>query len=147
MKLVRVLFVSLLSLVVAGCACHTKQVGPEGLPIADTSGPLKDINFAFDKYDLSATSKDILAKNADWLKANPKSTVQVEGHCDERGTEQYNLALGWKRANAGANYLKTLGIAASRIGTISYGANVPLDPAHNEEAWAKNRRDHFKVTQ
>jgi peptidoglycan-associated lipoprotein len=72
--------------------------------------------------------------------------VQVEGHCDERGTNEYNMALGAKRAHAGAEYLKTLGISAGRVSTMSYGENVPLDPAHNEAAWAKNRRALFKVS-
>ncbi len=146
MKLVRTVATVLLAFAVTGCACRTKKVGPEdNIPVADSGGPLKDINFAFDRADLTATSKEILGSNAAWLKENPGTTVQVQGHCDERGTDEYNMALGWKRANSGAEYLKALGIESSRVSTISYGENVPLDPAHNEGAWAKNRRDHFKV--
>jgi peptidoglycan-associated lipoprotein len=147
MKLVRLMLVGLLAVAVTGCACRTKKVGPEdNIPVANAGGPLADINFAFDRHDLTSASKATLAKNADWLKANPGTSVQVEGHCDERGTNEYNMALGWKRANSGADYLKTLGIDSSRISTISYGENVPLDPAQNEAAWAKNRRAHFKVS-
>ena len=145
MKLVRLVAVVLLAFAVTGCACRTKKVGPEdNIPVADAGGPLKDINFAFDKADLSASSKETLASNAEWLKQNPGTKVTVEGHCDERGTEEYNMALGWRRAQSGAKYLKSLGIEESRIGTISYGENVALDPAHTDAAWAKNRRDHFK---
>ncbi|NDC38195.1 MAG: peptidoglycan-associated lipoprotein Pal [Proteobacteria bacterium] len=147
MKLVRLMVVGLLAVVVSGCACRTKRVGDgDNIPVADAGGPLRDINFAFDKYDLTAASKETLGKNAEWLKANPGTAVQVEGHCDERGTSEYNMALGAKRANAGAEYLKTLGIGGNRVSTVSYGENVPLDPAHNEAAWAKNRRAHFKVS-
>ncbi len=146
MKLVRILAVALLALALTGCACRTKKVGSDdNIPVADAGGPLKDINFAFDRSDLTAKSKEILKGNAEWLKANPGSTVQVEGHCDERGTNEYNMALGWRRANSGADYLKALGIEAARVSTVSYGEDMPLDPAHNEAAWAKNRRDHFKV--
>ena len=146
MKFVRILAIALLALSVSACACRTKKVGPEdNIPLADAGGPLKDINFAFDRYDLDATARGILNSNAQWLKGNPGAKVQIEGHCDERGTNEYNMALGWKRANAGADYLKAAGIESGRIGTISYGESVPLDPAHNETAWARNRRDHFKV--
>ena len=147
MKLVRVLLVGFLAVAVTGCACRTKRVGDgDNVPVANAGGPLADVNFAFDRYDLTAVSKDTLAKNAEWLKSNPGTSVQVEGHCDERGTNEYNMALGAKRAHAGAEYLKTLGISAGRVSTMSYGENVPLDPAHNEAAWAKNRRAHFKVS-
>jgi peptidoglycan-associated lipoprotein len=86
-----------------------------------------------------------LAGNAEWLKANSGSKVQIEGHCDERGTNEYNMVLGANRARAAMEHLRTLGVDASRMSTVSYGEELPLDPAHNEAAWAKNRRDHFKV--
>jgi peptidoglycan-associated lipoprotein len=87
----------------------------------------------------------ILKENFALLKKYPVMKFQIEGHCDERGTGEYNLALGERRANSAKNYLVSLGISAARISTISYGKERPLDPGHNEEAWAKNRRDHFVV--
>jgi peptidoglycan-associated lipoprotein len=104
---------------------------------------LDDIYFGYDQYTLTQDSLDILAKNVDTLKSNPKVVVQVEGHADERGTVEYNLALGQKRASAVRTYLITAGIDSGRIFTISYGKERPLDPGHNEEAWAKNRRAHL----
>jgi peptidoglycan-associated lipoprotein len=88
---------------------------------------------------------DILKGNAALLKKYPKVKVQTEGHCDERGTLEYNLALGERRANSTKKYLLSLGIPSDRISTISYGEEKPLDPCHHEEAWAKNRRAHFIV--
>jgi len=86
-----------------------------------------------------------MASNAEWLKAHEGATVQVEGHCDERGTNEYNMVLGANRARAAADHFRTLGVPAGSISTVSYGEELPVDPGHNEEAWAKNRRDHFKV--
>lgn len=107
---------------------------------------LKDVNFDFDKSDIRPDAREILKKNADWMKANPKSKVQIEGHCDERGTNEYNLALGERRANAVKKYISSLGVEADRLYTISYGEELPIDPGHNEDAWSKNRRAHFLVT-
>lgn len=135
-----------LALVATGCACRTKKIGGDNIDMAAEGDILKDVNFAFDSYNLDASAKAILDKNAEWLKANTAKTIQVEGHCDERGTNEYNMALGAKRAQASFNYLRTVGIDASRMSTISYGEELPLDPRHNEEAYAKNRRDHFKIT-
>jgi peptidoglycan-associated lipoprotein len=87
----------------------------------------------------------ILRENAAFLKKNPKMKIQIEGHCDERGTVEYNLALGERRANNTKRYLVSLGITSDRISTISFGKEMPLDPGHNEEAWAKNRRAHIVV--
>ena len=106
---------------------------------------LKDIYFEFDKYDIRPKDEGVLKENAAWLKKNPNTRVQIEGHCDERGTVEYNLALGERRANYTKRYLVSLGIAPDRISTISYGKERPLDPGHNEEAWAKNRRAHIVV--
>ncbi|HXG51622.1 MAG TPA: peptidoglycan-associated lipoprotein Pal [candidate division Zixibacteria bacterium] len=113
---------------------------------AAAEGPLKDIHFAFDRYDLSPAARDILKANAAWLKANPSARVQIEGHCDERGTNEYNLALGAKRAEAAKNYLVSLGIAAGRLSTVSYGEEIPVCKEHNEGCWQKNRRARFVVT-
>lgn len=107
------------------------------------SSPLKDIYFDFDRYDLHADGRQVLKANADWLKANPSTVVQIEGHCDERGTTEYNLALGAKRAQAAMDYLVTLGIAPGRLSTVSYGKELPVCQEHNEECWQKNRHDRF----
>ncbi len=105
---------------------------------------IHDVFFDFDRYELTPEAKDILRRDADVLNNKiPDARILIEGHCDERGTEEYNLALGDKRANAVKEYLVTLGVSPSRIQTISYGEERPFDPAHNEEAWAKNRRAHF----
>ncbi len=106
---------------------------------------LKDIYFDFDKYEIRQKDEEILKENAAFLKKNPKMKVQIEGHCDEKGTSEYNLALGERRANAAKKYLVAFGISSNRLSTISYGEERPLDPGHNEEAWAKNRRAHIVV--
>ena len=106
---------------------------------------LKDIHFDFDRYDIRSEDTEILKENAALLMRYPKVKIQVEGHCDERGTNEYNLALGERRANAAKKYLLSLGISADRISSISYGEEKPLDAGHDEEAWAKNRRGHFII--
>lgn len=103
----------------------------------------EDIYFEFDQYILSDTAKQNINKKAKWLQAFPSAKALIEGHCDERGSAEYNLALGQKRADAAMQYLVSLGVNANRISTISYGKERPLDPAHTEAAWAKNRRAHF----
>jgi peptidoglycan-associated lipoprotein len=112
---------------------------------AGQAGALRTVNFDYDQSSLTATAKDTLKKNADWLKNNTKISIQVEGHCDSRGTIEYNVALGERRAIAVKNYLTNLGVKASRINTISYGKERPLVYAENESAWAKNRRANFVV--
>ncbi|MCP2520009.1 peptidoglycan-associated lipoprotein Pal [Candidatus Aminicenantes bacterium AC-708-M15] len=107
--------------------------------------PLQMIHFDFDKYDIREDAKPILEKNAEWLRRHPTVKILIEGHCDERGTEEYNLALGEKRAKATMEYLVALGISPNRIKIISYGKSRPLDPGHNEIAWAKNRRAEFVI--
>jgi peptidoglycan-associated lipoprotein len=106
---------------------------------------LQNIYFDFDKYFLRSEAKETLAKNAEYLKANLSVKIKIEGHCDERGTVEYNLALGEKRARSAMEYLINLGIEPKRISIISYGKERPVDPGHNEEAWAKNRRDEFVI--
>ena len=101
------------------------------------------IHFEFDKSRLLPEAKAILRVKAEWLKANPEAQAIIEGHCDERGTNEYNLALGDRRAQSAKTYLVDLGIAPERLTCISYGEERPLDPGHNEAAWAKNRRDQF----
>jgi peptidoglycan-associated lipoprotein len=105
----------------------------------------EDIYFEFDKSTLTPAAQDNLLKKAEWLRENPDATVTIEGNCDERGTNEYNLALGDRRAESAKAFLVDLGIDPARLTTISYGEERPVDPRHNEEAWAKNRRDHFVV--
>ena len=112
---------------------------------APAAGPLKDIYFDFDRYDLKPDARATLKANADWLKANPSARAEIEGHCDERGTNEYNLALGAKRAQAARDYLITLGIAKGRLSTKSYGEELPVCKEQNEGCWQKNRRDRFVV--
>jgi len=106
---------------------------------------MKTIHFDFDKYDLTAEARDILAANAASLAEHPDAVIRIEGNCDERGTDEYNLALGEKRAQAARDYLVNYGIDASKITIISYGESKPVDTGHNEDAWSKNRRDDFTV--
>jgi peptidoglycan-associated lipoprotein len=103
----------------------------------------EDIYFEFDQYILSDTAKQNLDKKAQWLKKFPTANALIEGHCDERGSAEYNLALGQKRADAAMQYLVSLGITANRISTVSFGKENPIDPGHTEAAWVKNRRAHF----
>lgn len=104
-----------------------------------------DIYFDYDAFDLTADARKVLADKAAFLNANPNVKIRIEGNCDERGTTEYNLALGDRRAKAAMDYLVFLGIKADRISTVSYGEDKPLDPGQTEEAWAKNRRDHFVI--
>lgn len=145
MRIVKTLCVLSLVLALGACSCRTRKVGAGEIPLAGEGGPLTNVYFAFDSYALDAKAKETLSSNAKWLKENSKTTVQVEGHADERGTNEYNMALGASRANAAQSYLRSLGVEASRLSSVSYGEDVPVDTRHNEEAWAKNRRVHFNV--
>lgn len=107
--------------------------------------PLKMIHFDFDRYFIREDAKPSLEANAAWLKKFRSVKILIEGHCDERGTEEYNLALGEKRAKSTMDYLVSLGISPDRIKIISYGKSQPLDPDHNEIAWQKNRRAQFLI--
>ena len=109
------------------------------------SSLLKDIYFNFDKYDIRPEDTKVLKESAALLMKYPRVKIQIEGHCDERGTNEYNLALGERRCNSAKKYLISLGVPESRLSTISYGEERPLDPGHNEEAWTKNRRAHFII--
>jgi peptidoglycan-associated lipoprotein len=105
----------------------------------------EDIHFNYDSAVLSAEAQEILKRKADWLRENSAKYVTIEGHCDERGTNEYNLALGDRRAQSAKAFLTDIGISADRLSTISYGEERPLDSAGNENAWGKNRRAHFLV--
>ncbi|MGI6524188.1 MAG: peptidoglycan-associated lipoprotein Pal [Bdellovibrionota bacterium] len=146
MRTLKFVFIVLCLFAVSGCSCRTREIADDAaIPVAGEESVLEDIFFAFDSYSLCDKSKETLQAHAEWLKANPEASVTIEGHCDERGTNEYNMALGSRRANSAMEYLISLGVDASRMSTISYGEDLPLDPAHTEEAWAKNRRDHFVV--
>jgi peptidoglycan-associated lipoprotein len=152
-----------------GKAAVTEPARPESMDVAVKSQPIQEatagteapaktpaeaaaeaalgkIYFDFDSYVLSQTARDTLAMNAEYLlKKNSAVKIQIEGNCDERGSDEYNLALGEKRAKSALNYLTTLGVPAARLSFISYGKEKPADPGHDEAAWGKNRRDEFVV--
>lgn len=115
------------------------NASPEG-------GPLADVYFDYDQAGLSDTARATLDRHAQWLQARPDVRVSVEGHCDERGTVDYNLALGDQRAKAVREYLVSLGVAEGRLTAVSYGKERPVDNGHDDAAWAKNRRAHFAVS-
>jgi len=161
-----ILFVILASLSLGGCGCFMQQmkgetppppapqaqvVAPEVkpvIPVVEAPPPapvvmLKDINFDFDKYNIRPADAEILKQNSEWFKANPGKKIRAEGYCDERGTIEYNLVLGQKRADSAKSFLTTLGVDSKLMETVSYGKEKPLDPGHNEAAWAKNRRAQF----
>lgn len=123
-----------------------KETGTETQLIQKIQETLKDIYFDYNQYNLTDSAKTQLNKNAKYLLENPNILIQIEGHCDERGSDEYNLALGEKRAVSVKSYLEALGIRPGRISWISYGEEKPLDNRHNESAWSKNRRAHFLVT-
>lgn len=119
-------------------ARHGQEPGEGG-------GPLTDIHFGFDSYELDESARTTLRDNGNWLKDHTQTKVEIEGHCDERGTVEFNLALGAKRASAAKDYLVALGVAADRLTTISYGEELPLCHEHTEDCWQRNRRAHFVV--
>ena len=126
------------------------RVAEDALPTSvdeiNRRGYLKDAFFEFDRYAIEPAQRDALASDATWLKVHPSIRATIEGHCDERGTAAYNLALGERRASAARDYLASLGVDAARLKTISYGKERPFAPAHDESAWSLNRRAHFVVT-
>ncbi len=162
-----VIAIAALTLIVGLSACSKKDVtegdpaftatGGDGLPAESagtvgagdaggvSSSELETVYFAFDSYRLTSEGKSVLKKSAQWLKDNANGSIQVEGHCDERGTTEYNLALGERRANAAKDYIVRLGVESSRVSVISYGKERPQDPGHDESAWARNRRASFVV--
>lgn len=128
-------------------ASSLKQLQEGKPPVTPASSPMKDIYFDFDRYDLSADARTTLRANAEWLKANPAARVEIEGHCDDRGTNEYNLALGAKRAQSAREYLATLGVAGERLSTISYGEEIPMCTEQTESCWRQNRRARFVILQ
>jgi len=114
--------------------------------LAEMASGLENVYFDFDKYSIRPDARCILKKNADIIMALKGAKVVIEGHCDERGSTEYNLALGQRRAEAAQDYVVSLGVDSSTISTVSYGEERPVDPGQNEKAWAKNRRAHFAVS-
>ena len=164
----------LISVVILTVSCQKKTVALQNEPVAaaveeemkpteeetfNTSADLQDnqsekmeevvlqenIFFEFDKSVLSEAAREILITNGEWLRLNPDVAITIEGHCDERGTNDYNLALGDRRAESVKTFLLDLGIDASRLATITYGEERPAVPGHGETAWAKNRRAYFLI--
>ncbi len=119
---------------------HAKVVPPEEAP---PTFPNENIYFDFDKSELKPEARIVLRNMAAWLGDNPDYFLRIEGHCDERGTNEYNLALGERRARAAEKFISALGIQPTRTTSLSYGEERPVDPGHNEDSWAKNRRDEF----
>ncbi len=164
------LFVAMALLLAAGCAKKKTAAQPQAVVIEDNAAPAqpepynppsdenqlrleqalgelsKAVHFDFDKSDIrTGEDRERLQNKAAILNEFSTIGVTIEGHCDERGTNEYNMALGSRRANSAKEYLKQLGVDPSRIDTVSYGEERPVDPGHNEAAWAKNRRDEFMV--
>jgi peptidoglycan-associated lipoprotein len=123
---------------VFGCASQQKK--PKA---AKAKATLQRINFDFDRSFIKAEYEPVLKSNSDWMRNNGNTSVTIEGHCDERGSTEYNIALGDRRANSAKKYMTNLGIEANRLSTISYGEERPLCTEHNESCWWQNRRDEF----
>lgn len=128
------------------------EVSPESEAVVEPtidemnrSGVLATVYFDYDKSELSPEARSTLQKNADWMKRNPSRAVEIGGHCDERGTIEYNIALGERRAVAVRSYLTSLGVEAARLTIVSYGEERPSDPGHDESAWRQNRRAEFLI--
>jgi len=123
-----------------------ERISSASLDDLNRNSPLKPAFFEYDSSDLTSDAQRALNDNAGVLKQYPGWTVTIEGHCDERGTAEYNLALGERRAVAARAYLVSLGLPADRLRTVSYGKEFPFEPGHDEGAWSKNRRAHFVIT-
>lgn len=134
-----VVVVLLMASVLVATGCQRKGTKTAG----GAASGLQTIHFDFDKYNIKSEYEGILKSNANWLQENKKATAVVEGHCDERGTAEYNIALGDRRAKSAKNYLVNLGVGADRLSTISYGKERPIATCHDETCWAKNRRAEF----
>jgi peptidoglycan-associated lipoprotein len=152
--------IMLAAVLMSGCA---KKIQPPGGPQQGWAPPwqngpvleqelqavqadLRPVYFDYDKYTLAPEAQAALQYNAEVLRRVSHISVVAEGHCDERGTSEYNLALGDRRARSAAEYLTSLGVAPQRVSTVSYGSEIPVDPAHNDAAWAKNRRVYLRIS-
>ena len=125
---------------------ETLETEDSGIMEGRTSGPMVPVYFEFDSSSIAGEQVQRIETNADFIKENPALKIRIEGNCDPRGTQEYNLALGERRAQAAAQYLVNLGIGADRLSTVSYGKERPLDPGTSDAAYAKNRRDEFRAT-
>jgi peptidoglycan-associated lipoprotein len=121
-------------------------IGSKSLDDLNRESPLRPLFFELDSFDVSPEGQQVLQANAKVLKQYSTWQITIEGHCDERGTAEYNLALGERRALAAKTYLVSLGIPADKVRTVSYGKEFPFDPGHDDSAWSKNRRAHFVIT-
>jgi peptidoglycan-associated lipoprotein len=127
-------------------AISEDPIAAADLDTINKNSPFQPVFYALDSYEVDAAAQQALNNNAALLKKYPNWVITIEGHCDERGTAEYNLALAEKRALSSKTYLVSLGIPADRLRTVSYGKEFPFDPGHDENAWSKNRRAHFVVT-
>lgn len=137
------------ALLLGACACQNDIVGSDTAPAGESAdgkaavAQMADIRFDFNKSAITEGELGRMKANAEWMTANPAAKVLIEGHCDERGTSEYNMALGERRAVSAKECLGSLGVSPDRLRTVSFGEEQPLDTAHTEEAWARNRRAHF----
>lgn len=130
----------------SGAPVSSVESGPSGYGFDEyQTGPLGDVFYEFDSSELSAEAQNQLRENATWMGNNAAASTMIEGHCDERGTSEYNMALGERRAANAKEYIVRLGIPSSRIETVSYGEEKPFAAGHDESAWSKNRRAHFVI--
>lgn len=146
MKLFKLLPILLVLFLMSACSSKVKQMGDSNIPGSGDRSPLVDINYDYDSYALDDVARRKLRSNAGWLKRNDYTKVVIEGHCDERGTHEYNRALGLKRGHMAREFLIASGIPEKKLSVVSYGEELPLDTRGGEEAWARNRRAHFTVT-
>ncbi len=123
-----------------GVSAKAQAYGPEGIAFES-----EDVFFEFDQATLTEESRNLLQKKAGFMKKHPEVQITIEGHCDQRGSGDYNLGLGQKRADSVKNYLQDLGVAGNRMATVSYGKEQPLDPGESEAAWSRNRRGHLVI--
>jgi peptidoglycan-associated lipoprotein len=126
-------------------AARDARFGSGNVPSAEGEGMFRDIHFAYDSSSIDDTGRQDVDYNVQIINANPEVKVQLEGHCDERGTSEYNMALGQARARAVQDLLSSYGVSREKLSVMSYGEEVPLDPGHTEDAYAKNRRVHFSA--
>lgn len=132
-----------LAVMAVACAFMVFSCAQQKKPKVSTSAGLQKIHFDFDKSNIKPEFEPVLKSNADWMQKNAASKVTIEGHCDERGSIEYNVALGDRRANSAKGYLKKLGVAEDKMSTISYGKERPVCTQHDESCWWQNRRDEF----
>jgi peptidoglycan-associated lipoprotein len=130
----------------ASSALSAEELAGRNLEELNRDNPLRPAFFPLDSAELDDEARTIVAANADVLKRYPQWVITIEGHCDERGTTEYNLALGERRAMAAKSYLQSLGVAADRLRTVSYGDEYPFERSSSEQAWSRNRRAHFVIS-